>query len=322
MGGIKHLSKSIISDLRERLPKQRKTQREAIGTLVATMLEVRSANSNDLAAALPREAERQDMRYQWVSRVLSNPHIKSEEVMEGYSKELFQKLRTSKKTIVLMMDQSQVNEEHELLMVSVRVGRRALPVLWRVEKTAGEIGFREQKKLLKQVLALVGQERPIVLMADRFYGTAQLILWCQEQGWDYRIRLKGNLWVDLGSCEKKTGELAVGNYEQVQLTNQAIDTNIGVIQDSGFDEPWIIAMGSKPSEYKTLDYGMRWGIESMFSDFKSRGFGLCETQLRYRDRIERLILIMTIALYWATSTGMWDERNNRLPYEKKVRKAG
>ena len=49
---------------------------------------------------------------------------------------------------------------------------------------------------------------------------------------------------------------------------------------------------------------MRWGIECMFSDFKSRGFGITKTQLQHADRIERLILVLTIALYWAVATGM------------------
>ncbi len=42
---------------------------------------------------------------------------------------------------------------------------------------------------------------------------------------------------------------------------------------------------------------MRWGIESMFSDFKTRGFGLEDSQMRYPERLERLILIMAIAIF-------------------------
>ena len=57
----------------------------------------------------------------------------------------------------------------------------------------------------------------------------------------------------------------------------------------------------KPSYLRTLEYADRWGIEPMFSDFKSRGFGIEETQLRYADRLDRLILVM--ALYVAVSTG-------------------
>ena len=55
----------------------------------------------------------------------------------------------------------------------------------------------------------------------------------------------------------------------------------------------------------------------MFSDFKSRGFGLEQTHIQYPDRLARLILVMSLALYWAVSTGMWDHVNNPTPTEKK-----
>ena len=54
----------------------------------------------------------------------------------------------------------------------------------------------------------------------------------------------------------------------------------------------------------------------MFSDFKSRGFGLEQTHIQYPDRLARLILVMALALYWAVSTGMWDQANNPIPAEK------
>ena len=44
MGGIELLAGSVGEGLRRRLPGQRKTQREALALLVATMLDVRSAN--------------------------------------------------------------------------------------------------------------------------------------------------------------------------------------------------------------------------------------------------------------------------------------
>ena len=57
----------------------------------------------------------------------------------------------------------------------------------------------------------------------------------------------------------------------------------------------------------------------MFSDFKSRGFGLEQTHIQYPDRLARLILVMSLALYWAVSTGMWDQVNNPIPAEKNDR---
>ena len=52
----------------------------------------------------------------------------------------------------------------------------------------------------------------------------------------------------------------------------------------------------------------------MVSDFKSRGFGIEDTQLRYADRLDRLILVM--ALYVAVSTGQ--AVHHPTPSEKKV----
>ena len=77
-------------------------------------------------------------------------------------------------------------------------------------------------------------------------------------------------------------------------------------------------MSEKPGYLSTLDYANRWGIEPMFSDFKSRGFGIEHTHLHYPDRLGRLILVMALALYWAVSTGMWDAATNPTPDEKKA----
>ena len=44
MGGIEHAARSVSAVLHDRLPWQRKTQRENLALLVATMLSERSAN--------------------------------------------------------------------------------------------------------------------------------------------------------------------------------------------------------------------------------------------------------------------------------------
>src|SRR3954454_23736231 len=57
----------------------------------------------------------------------------------------------------------------------------------------------------------------------------------------------------------------------------------------------------------------------MFSDFKTRGFNLEASQIERTDRLDRLVLVLALALYWAGSTGMWDAIENRTPAEKKPR---
>lgn len=77
-------------------------------------------------------------------------------------------------------------------------------------------------------------------------------------------------------------------------------------------------MSERPGYLRILEYSQRWGIEPMFSDFKSRGFGVEDTQIGYADRLDRLILVMALALYWAVSTGQWDALHHATPNEKKA----
>ncbi len=83
-----------------------------------------------------------------------------------------------------------------------------------------------------------------------------------------------------------------------ELYGSGIITNIGVLHEDRHKEPWIIAMNVAPSEYRVLDYGMRWSIEAMFSDFKTRGFGITQSQIKKPDRLARLVLVLAIAMYW------------------------
>ena len=323
MGGIEHAARGISGVLGERLPWQRKTQRENLALLVATMLSERSANLMALAAALPREPGRIDMRYQWIVRVLANPLIACDAVMLPFAREVLAPAQAEARPgerVELILDQSRASERHQILMLALRWGERALPLAWRVEETPGPIGFAVQQQLLDTVAAWLPEAARVRLLGDRFYGTPALIAHCQALDWDYRLRLKGNLraWVD-GADAGSVEQLArcTPDLTGVELTARRVRTNVGFIQDPGHEEPWIIAMSETPGYLTTLDYARRWGIEPMFSDFKTRGFGLEDSQIRYPDRLARLILVMTLALYLAVSTGQWDALHHATPAERR-----
>jgi hypothetical protein len=196
MGGIEHAARSISAALDEHLPWQRKTQRENLALLVATMLSERSANLMSLAAALPRPSDRIDMRYQWIVRVLANPLIECDAVRLPFAREVLAQAQAKAgpgERVDLILDQSRASERHQVLMLALRWGERALPLVWRVEETEGAIGFGVQKGLLDTVAAWLPEEARVRLLGERFYGTPALIGHCQSLGWDYRLRLKGNL---------------------------------------------------------------------------------------------------------------------------------
>jgi hypothetical protein len=69
------------------------------------------------------------------------------------------------------------------------------------------------------------------------------------------------------------------------------------------------------------DYAQRWGIETLFGIFKSRGFNLEDTHLVDSERLSRLFALLTIALCWAYRTGEWLSNDKPILIKTHGRKA-
>src|SRR5688500_3485898 len=186
------------------------------------------------------------MRNQWIARFLANPLVNTDAT---FARQVLERQASGGEPLALILDQSTISDRHQVLMLAVRFGDRALA--WRVEATEGAIGFEIQKALLDAVAPWVPPSAPGPPLGDRVYGAGDLIGWCQERTWDYRLRLKGTLGVVEG--DTRTTACAaerVFYLEDVELTGRRARTNIGIIQDPGHPAPWIIAMSAKPGYLK------------------------------------------------------------------------
>ena len=84
MSSILHMAEAVKEGLEQACPWQRKTQRDNLSIAIAGFMESLTANTMATAAILPIEAERVDMKYQWLSRVLGNHRIVPEEIMKPF----------------------------------------------------------------------------------------------------------------------------------------------------------------------------------------------------------------------------------------------
>lgn len=69
------------------------------------------------------------------------------------------------------------------------------------------------------------------------------------------------------------------------------------------------------------DYGKRWGIETLFGMFKTRGFCLESTHFTNSERLSKLIALMSLALCWSIKTGQWLNQHRPLKVKKHGRLA-
>ena len=306
MGTVEHLAKCIEQDLAVLFSTMFKSPREKLAIMIAALIEARSCNTMELAARLPIETERAASRYAWVERFLSTETINDMAVMEVLTRGLLPTLSAQGQTLIISMDQTSLDAGRAIAMMSVRVGERALPLFWQVRNTKGNIPIKDYVPLLARLKLCVPDGVNVMILADRFFGSPELVVACQHYGFAYRIRLKGNLTLTHQGGELSVDDMArlqLDGLSDVDLCNSGVITHIGYVHDKGHPEPWFIAMDAVPSRTTTLDYGLRWSIEPMFADFKSRGFRFQDTHLQRPERISRLLLVLTIAMTWATSNG-------------------
>ena len=306
MGGIGHLAGCVEAELAALMPSMYKSPREKLSVMVACLVETRSCNTMELAARLPIETARTESRYAWIERFLSTDTIDDMEVMEAMTRPLLATLSAQGQMLVVSIDQTSLDAGRAIAMMSVRVGERALPLFWSVKITKGNIAIADYLPMLERLKRCLPEGARAMILADRFFGSPILVQACQQHGFHYRIRLKGNLTVGHEGGELRVEDMArlgLSGIAGANLCMSGVITNIGYVHDKGHKEPWFIAMDATPSRTTTLDYGLRWSIEPMFADFKSRGFRFHDTHLQVAKRISRLLLVLTIAMTWAVANG-------------------
>ena len=82
----------------------------------------------------------------------------------------------------------------------------------------------------------------------------------------------------------------------------------------------VVATQAAPKSALT-DYAKRWGIETLFGIFKSRGFCLESTHLSDGERLNKLLSLLALALCWVILTGEWLHEIRPLAIKKHGRRA-
>lgn len=66
-------------------------------------------------------------------------------------------------------------------------------------------------------------------------------------------------------------------------------------------------------------YGKRWQIECLFGCLKSKGFRFEDTHITKPERIDKLLVLLTIAFCWAHKIGEWQHEQTSIPVKKHQR---
>lgn len=297
---VQELSKLVEASLNKELPTVRKTVTRKVAAATSALVFARSVNTAEIANCLPVDTENPDYQQRNLGRLLSTDTFDELQVWAPYAKSNLEEACCNGQKLILSMDQSELGHRHAILMVALNYNDRGVPLAWHVEAGQANIGAAEQIKLLEHVKGLLPEGCSPILMADRFYPSAEMVKWLKAEGWDCRIRLKSNCLLACADGSINTVGSLKGRAEYYDkdalLFEQGIQMGLGYVHDKGHKEGWAIAMLTTPTRASVMDYSGRWSIEPMFSDYKSRGFDLQKSQMKDPKRLSKLLTLIALAI--------------------------
>lgn len=218
------------------------------------------------------------------------------------------------KIIYLVIDRSQWRAIN-LLMVSVVLDHRAIPIYFRLLPKKGNSNLAQQKQVLEPVLALL-QDDKIVVLGDREFCGVDLGKWLSEEKKVYfSLRLRKNEYIELEEqiwFQLSDLGLAPGMslyYQGIKVTKTKGFSGFNLAakwrrkyRGKSSKEPWYILTNLDNLSAATWAYSKRMGIEEMFRDFKLGGYSLESTQVG-NERLISLILLITLAYSYSIFLG-------------------
>lgn len=225
------------------------------------------------------------------------------------------------RTLVLVMDGSEVGHNCLALMLSVVYKGRTLPIAWLVvQGKKGHFAAEKHVALLLEAYEVIPEEADVVFLGDGEFDSVELQTTLSNYGWDYVCRTAENIIIEEYGEEFSFKELSIqsGNclaIPQVLFTKQ----KYGPVQviawwQSGYKEPIFLVTNLDVKEEACYWYKKRFRIETFFSDEKSRGFHIQKSRLSDPKRLSRLLIAASLAYIWIVYLGAIAKKDNLVQY--------
>lgn len=226
-------------------------------------------------------------------------------------KEIIKRNWPEKNRLELIIDRTQWGERN-IFMVSVRKGKRSLPVSWTILKKKGSSNLWSQQELLTPVFELL-KEYQIIVIGDREFHSAKLGEWLKQKKVSFILRQKKNTNIrekngKYYSLEERLiipGKKTILKDVEVTLSSPS-KYNIVIYSQRKYGEKkkqkvWYLLTDLDDADEVVNLYKRRWGIEAMFKDYKTGGYNIEETKMK-SERLDKILIIIAIA-YTAEEKG-------------------
>lgn len=307
---------SLTTRLREYislvLPDAHGHQQKAVADFVLALASVQTC----CQATLARFFDNFEAASKRLSRLLHNARLETEELARSHARALVEQLPLTG-LVRLALDWTTEDSQH-LLVASVRVGARALPLYWRAyhDTELKERMSRYEREFVRalfaEVLAGVVRRR-FVLTADRWFADVDLLDVLDEMGISYVIRTKSNYHVRVADHWRRLDSLGWRGNQRRRAWGrvwycEGDPRRVFLVQARARDKQgkWGVwhLLSNRPLSAVGMarEYALRFTCEEGFRDGK-RLLGFAEARIKCLAAWARMFTLVAVALLVVTRMG-------------------
>jgi len=214
--------------------------------------------------------------------------------------------------LTLVLDGTTAGRGCLVLMASVVYHGRAIPLLWTVVKgKKGHLPQAEHCALVKQLQPLIPETAQVMVLGDGEFDGTQLQAALRAAHWQYVCRTATNITIYAHDRVFPVGALPLKRGEAVALDNVAMTAErygplllLG-IWDAKQEAPIYLVTSLSDAAAAAGWYRLRFRIERMFAEHKSRGFQIHKSHLRHPERLARLLVATSLAYVWVHEVALF-----------------
>lgn len=309
MSDAERLYQATLKNMFELFPEMLEENVETIALQVTGILRARSGQLTKIASKVRYKGKKTSLVDRF-RRFVKNPNIVVEAEYNPVAKLFLSSL--SNERLVFAIDSTKIGGKCICLMLSVQYKTRALPLVWVVFK--GRKGHSKQtlqRELFELAKTYVSDDCHVVLLGDGEFDGCEIVEWLEGQSrWDYVCRTDEsnlvfyqNAWVSLRDIALEPGQETLLPQVLFTQSNQVGPINILAVWHEAERRHWFFVTSFDDYKVAQKWYRKRFTIETLFSDFKGRGFNLDKTKLWKPDRVSRLIFLASIAYVFTLFLG-------------------
>jgi hypothetical protein len=213
-----------------------------------------------------------------------------------------------------------------ILMLTIVHQGIGFPLVWLMLDKKGNSHSVERMDLLDKFREIFPDAQVSYIAADReFIGKEWLSYLLIEPIVSFRIRIRHSDKISEGKKVFSAGVIFANllpGQTQVLANRRWVWGRLVYVAGSRLEDgSLLVVISDDAPETMIIDYARRWGIETLFGIFKTRGFCLESTHFTDAERLSKLLALMALALCWAMRTGEWLHQHNPIPLKKHGRLA-